>query len=205
MISLLYILLNEEKYIKRSIESVKDIVDEIVVVDAFSSDKTVEICSSFGAVVIQEEWKHDFSYARNIGISHCKNPWILSLDADEHLEGENIRLIPHAIIHESDENAVAWEFPRKNHYPSHDADSPFFGPPFYPDFQIRLFRNLPDIFYSGSVHEGLRQAIECREDWWVGRISVHIHHHMFRGDKDGVEKVKQEYYSNIIKGVYNGK
>lgn len=211
MISLLYILLNEEKYIARSINSVKSVVDEIVIVDAFSSDKTVEICTALGAVVVQEKWRHDFSHARNFGISHCKHPWILSLDADEHLEGESINLIPHAIIHNSDENNIAWEFPRKNHYPSHEPESPFFGSPFYPDFQIRLFRNVPGVFYSGKVHEGVYQSIEASspadEDkkWWVGRLSVHIHHHMFRGDQEQFEKVKGEYYSKIEKGEFDGK
>jgi len=200
MISLLYILLNEEQYISRSLDSVKKIADEIVVIDALSSDKTLEICRSYGAVIVKEPWRHDFSYARNLGITYCKHPWILTLDADEHFEGENIDLIPHAINHLPDEDLVAWEFPRKNHYPSHDSDSPFFSVPFYPDFQVRLFKRRPDIFYSGRVHEGVFQSIEARGQGYVGRISVHIHHHMFRGNQEQFEKVKGAYYSTLEKG-----
>lgn len=200
MISLAYILLNEEKYIERSINSVKDIVSEIVIVDAFSNDNTVGICKKFNSKITQEKWKNDFSYTKNIMISKCSYPWILCLDADEHLENENINLIKHAISESEKNSIVAWSFPRMNHYPSHDSDSPYFSPPFYPDFQVRLFQNRKEIFYSGRVHEGVVQSIETSGIGGIGRLSVHIHHHMFRGDQEKFEKVKNEYYSRLEKG-----
>ncbi len=204
MISLAYITLNEEKYIARSISSVREIADEIVVLDALSSDKTVEICESLGAKVYSEAWEDDFSKARNKLISYCHQDWILMLDADEHLESENLGLIRDAINSSDRSEIVAWQFPRKNHYPIHEPDSPYYLAPFYPDFQARLFKRTPKIYFSGVVHEGIMQSIEVEECGWVGRLSVNIHHHMFRGDKEKYEDVKQSYYDKLLRGQTNG-
>jgi glycosyltransferase involved in cell wall biosynthesis len=200
-----YIVFNEEAYIRRSIESVKSIADEIVVVDHGSSDGTVLICESLGAKVYQNKWIHDFSHAKNYAKSLCSEPWILFVDADEHFEGENINLIRHAAEHSEEDQVVAWSFIRKNHYPSHDPSSPFYGPPFYPDFQVRLFRNSSEIYFSGEVHEGVVQSINEGKVGVIGRLAVCMHHHMFRGDKEKFEVQKGEYYSMIAKGAFHEK
>ena len=205
MISLAYIVLNEEAYIRRSIESVRSVVDEIVVLDHFSSDRTVLICESLGAKVYQDKWIHDFSHAKNHAKSLCSEPWILFVDADEHFEGENIEMIRRAVEASDESQMAAWSFIRKNHYPVHDSDSPFYGPPFFPDFQVRLFRNSNDIYFSGEVHEGVVQSINEGKVGGIGRLSVCIHHHMFRGDKDKFETQKGEYYSLIAKGAFHEK
>lgn len=205
MISLGYITLNEEKYIERSINSVKSMVDEIIVVDAFSSDKTVKICKKLGAKVFKEKWVDDYSHSRNILISKCTQPWILTLDADEHLEGENLNLITQALNCAAQNEIVAWALPRKNHYPLHDPDSPFFGPPFYPDLQVRIFQRRKEIFYSGVVHEGVQQSIDSSKVGFIGRVAVCIHHHMFRGNKEKFENSKGLYYSKLEKGEIHAK
>ncbi len=200
MISLAYITLNEEKYIERSINSAKAIADEIVVVDALSTDDTVKICKNLGAKVFEEKWIDDFSHARNIMISKCTQPWIVTLDADEHLEGENLNLIIQALNCSAQNEIVAWALPRKNHYPIHDSDSPFFDPPFYPDLQVRIFQRKKEIYYSGVVHEGVQQSIDANKIGCIGRIAVCIHHHMFRGNKEQFENSKGVYYSKLEKG-----
>lgn len=199
MISLAYITLNEEGYVKRSIESAAVIADQIVVVDAMSEDATREICESLGAEVHLEEWRDDFSHARNVAIAHCSEPWILMLDADEHLETECVERIRKGADAAEAEGVVAYQLPRKNHYPEHDADSPYFGPPFYPDLQTRLFRNIDEIYFSGLVHEGVVQSIEMSGVGGIGRIPVTIHHHMFRGDKERHESEKGAYYERLRK------
>ena len=203
MISLAYITRNEAEYIGRSINSARIIAGEIIVVDAFSEDSTVDICKELGAKVYQEPWKHDFSHARNIMRSRCTLPWILSLDADEHLEGEDLSLITKAVDCAEAEDIVAWFLPRKNHYPSHDPDSPYFASPFFPDLQLRLFRNLPNIFYSGAVHEGVLPSIEVGEVGKTGRLAVYIHHHMFRGNQAKFEAEKGAYYKKIESGEFD--
>ena len=198
MISLAYIVRNESAYIGRSIRSAIGVAAEVVVIDAESSDDTAGICRGLGAKVVTEPWRDDFSHAKNLMVSHCSHPWILNLDADEHLEGENLGILLEAIKASAADNIVAWQLPRKNHYPSHDPDSPFFTAPFYPDYQTRLFRNDPKrIFFSGRVHEGVVQAIEAGRLGDVGRLSVCIHHHMFRGDQEKHEKEKAAYYKRL--------
>jgi len=207
-LSLAYILLNEEQYIERSILSVREICDEIVVVDGGSTDSTVSICESFGAKVVHHPWNHDFSESKNAMIRACSGDWILNLDADEHLETEEIGTILKAletIDRKCLDWCVAFRLPRKNHYPSHDADSPYFSSPFFPDFQVRLFRNRPEIFFSGSVHEGIVQSIEVGEVGQIGTLTCFLHHHMFRGNKEKFESEKGQYYKDIAEGVYDDK
>jgi len=199
VISLAYITWNEAKYIERSIQSAKAVATEIVVLDAKSDDGTPDICARLGAKVISESWRDDFSYARNILKGACTQPWIFSLDGDEHVEGENLDVLKRAASAAAADGIVAFQFPRKHHYPSHDPQSPFFGPPFYPDFQTRLFKNVPEIFYSGRVHEGVVQSIEVAQLGGIGRVPVCIHHHMFRGDQAKYEVSKASYYDKLGK------
>lgn len=205
LLSLAYIVLNEEDYIERSVRSASDIADEIVVVDGGSTDNTVQICRDLGATVVRHSWNHDFSESKNVMIEACSGEWILNLDADEHLEGESINLIRQTLIHVAEKKlgCVAFKLPRKNHYPSHDPDSPHFGPPFFPDFQVRLFKNMPDLFYSGCVHEGVVQSIEVGHLGQIGVISCFLHHHMFRGDQKRFESEKGKYYKDLAEGVYD--
>lgn len=84
-LSLVMIVKNEEKHLSRCLESAKDIVDEIVLVDTGSTDKTKEIALSFGAKVYDFKWINDFSAARNYSIQKSSGDWNLILDADEYI------------------------------------------------------------------------------------------------------------------------
>jgi glycosyltransferase involved in cell wall biosynthesis len=200
MISLVYITRNESDYIERSILSAHDLCDEIIVVDSQSSDNTREICRKLGAKVFWRKWRDDFSYMRNIALEKCQCEWVFSLDADEHIEGENRHAIVEAVRIADQNGIVGYQFPRKNHYPLHEPDSPYFGPPFFPDLQLRLFKRHPDINYSGRVHEGVMASIVVGNVGGIGRIPVTIHHHMFRGDQTKYQEVKEEYYKKLAKG-----
>lgn len=76
---------NEESNLLRCLTSIKDIVDEIVVVDTGSTDKTVEIAESFGAKVYYHPWEDNFSKHRNQSINYASNEWAFVIDADEEL------------------------------------------------------------------------------------------------------------------------
>ncbi len=86
-LSVIILTKNEEKNIKRAVESVKDVADEILVIDSGSTDKTVEIALSLGVRVIYNEWS-GYPAQVNFGISKAKNDIILILDADEELSKE---------------------------------------------------------------------------------------------------------------------
>ena len=83
-LSVVVITYNEERNIARCLESVKEIADEIVVVDSFSKDRTVEICESFGAKVVQHRFEGHIEQ-KNFAIMQARFPHLLSIDADEAL------------------------------------------------------------------------------------------------------------------------
>lgn len=84
MISATIITLNEEKNIKRAIESIKDIVSEIIIVDSGSMDNTVKIAEKLGAKVFFRKFDN-FANQKNWAQSKATGGWILSLDADEEI------------------------------------------------------------------------------------------------------------------------
>ena len=77
------IVKNEEPNLAKCLMSVKPVVDEIIVVDTGSTDKTKAIASALGAKVFDFSWTNDFSKARNYSLSKASGDWILVLDADE--------------------------------------------------------------------------------------------------------------------------
>lgn len=88
-ISLCMIVKNEERFLEQCLRSAADAVDEIIIVDTGSTDRTIEIARSFGATVIEREWRNDFAWARNQSIEPATKRWILFLDADEELTPES--------------------------------------------------------------------------------------------------------------------
>lgn len=81
-LSVVIITFNEEHNIGRCLDSVKDIADEIVVVDSFSSDATEAICKAHGAKVIRHQFEGHIEQ-KNYALTHASYPYVLSLDADE--------------------------------------------------------------------------------------------------------------------------
>lgn len=96
-LSLCMIVKNEEKNLSACLDSVKDVVDEMVVMDTGSSDRTLEIAQSYGAKVPRFTWTNHFSEARNVALTHVTGDWVLVLDADEALEPKAIPSIQAAI------------------------------------------------------------------------------------------------------------
>ena len=96
-ISACTIVKNEALNIGKSIDSYKDYVDEILIVDTGSIDETVEIAKSKGAKVLNFEWKNDFAAAKNFALDNVTGDWILFLDADEWFEGDTAKNIKSSI------------------------------------------------------------------------------------------------------------
>ncbi|WP_177177402.1 glycosyltransferase [Bacillus sp. MUM 116] len=82
-LSLCMIVKNEEETLNRCLDSVKNIVDEIIIVDTGSTDRTVEIAKQYGCNIYHFQWVDDFSAARNFAFSHAQNEYILTMDADD--------------------------------------------------------------------------------------------------------------------------
>lgn len=94
LISLCMIVKDEEQCLARCLDSVKDVADEIIIVDTGSKDNTVNIAKSYTEHVYHFQWINDFAAARNESIKHATGKWVLVLDADEYLEpkaGQTLR------------------------------------------------------------------------------------------------------------------
>ena len=83
LLSACLIVKNEETYIYNCLNSIKNFVDEIVLVDTGSTDNTVEIAKNFTDKIYHYEWNDDFSAARNFSISKANSDWIFIIDGDE--------------------------------------------------------------------------------------------------------------------------
>ncbi|RLB04217.1 MAG: glycosyltransferase, partial [Deltaproteobacteria bacterium] len=88
-LSVCMIVKNEEKMLPKCLESIREVADEIIIVDTGSTDNTVAIAESFGAKVYFHPWEKDFSKHRNQSLSYATGDWILQIDADETLEPES--------------------------------------------------------------------------------------------------------------------
>ena len=92
-LSVCMIVKNEEQLLPRCLNSIKDVVDEIIIVDTGSTDRTVEIAESYGAKIYHHPWTGSFSESRNHSLKYATCDWILIIDADEELEEDDIPLL----------------------------------------------------------------------------------------------------------------
>lgn len=94
-IGVIILTYNEEIHIERCINSVKSIASQIVVIDSYSTDRTVEIAENMGAVVLQNKWENNHAKQLNWGLEHAlfTSEWILRIDADEIVTPELAREI----------------------------------------------------------------------------------------------------------------
>lgn len=138
---------NEEKNIARSIESYKNYVDEIIIVDTGSTDNTVSIAESLGAKVIHFEWINDFSAARNCALDASTGDWILFLDADEWIKDDGASKLQSIIKDAKANNLNAVSFRMMNL----EDD----GTLFEITSSLRLFAHKPNIRYIRKIHEHL--------------------------------------------------
>lgn len=93
---------DEEHCLSDALTSLSPFVDELVVFDTGSTDRTIEIALSFGARVISGEWRNDFAWARNQALARCRGRWIIWIDADEMLRGSPKKVREH-LAHEAHE------------------------------------------------------------------------------------------------------
>jgi len=161
-LSLCMIVKNEQPNLVRCLSSVKAAVDEIIVVDTGSTDRTKDIAAVFGAKVFDFAWDEDFSGARNFSLSKAAGEWILVLDADETVSSRDherlrslIRKCPKGIggydlttrNYVIEPNTAGWTA-NDGSYRDEEA-----GTGWYPNRKVRLFRRDPRIRFSGAVHE----------------------------------------------------
>lgn len=142
-IALAMIVRNEEKNLTTCLESAVNAVDEIVVVDTGSTDRTVEIARRYTDRVYHYRWRGDFGAARNYALDRVKSSWILSLDADEVLDtdGGDLR----ALVSSSG-GREAFFLPLYVKNPESENGFTRF-------LVLRFFRNKAEYRFQGRIHE----------------------------------------------------
>lgn len=176
MISALLICYNEEKIIRRCLESIKWI-DEIVVVDAYSTDETLKICKQYTDKIYEKKWE-GFSRQKIFGLTKCNGDWIFSIDADEICTEE----LKNEIISKTKENNTSFDgflIPRKNFFRKKQLK---FGGS-YPDYQLRLFRKSKATLNDRLVHESF--TVKGK----ISKLNNPLEHYPYRSFKQYIDKI----------------
>jgi tetratricopeptide (TPR) repeat protein len=155
-ISLCMIVKNEEANLPACLESAADLVDEIIIVDTGSSDRTKEVAARFGARIVDFPWVDSFAAARNESLRHATGDWIFWLDADDRLDEDNRQRLRELFAGLRDEN-VAYVMKCQC------LPDPVHGTTTVVD-HVRLFRNSPELHWKYRVHEQILPALRRRGD-----------------------------------------
>ena len=199
-LSLCMIAKDEAEFLKRCLQSVKELVDEIIVVDTGSSDETPQVAEEFGAHVIHHPWRDDFTEARNVALDHATKDWILSLDCDEMIvrrDHEAVRrclrrsdVMGYQITtrnYTGERNSIRWQA-CDGSYPEEEKGYPGW----FPSTKVRLYRNDPRVRYEGVVHEVVAPSI-LRIGGRLEECFVPVHHYGY------VEKpTRKEVYITLL-------
>lgn len=172
-LSLCMIVKNEEACLADCLASVQGLIDEIIIVDTGSTDKTKEIAQKFTDKIFDFQWQDDFSAARNFSLKKATGDWVLVLDADEVLAEEDHQKIRELItkqetaayfLHQreytNDTTLTGFHYisqKEKNTYSKH-----FLGFVMVPN-ALRLFQNKQWIRFNWRIHESVADALEKQQ------------------------------------------
>jgi glycosyltransferase involved in cell wall biosynthesis len=165
------IVKDEAAVLDACLASVRDVVDEIVVVDTGSTDASPEIARGHGARVHEHPWTGDFAEARNVGLGLASSDWILYVDADERLEAGDRQTVER-LLHGTPE--VAFRILLRP-----DSRST-------PYREFRLWRNDPRIRFEGVIHEKVVPAIQrvaAKDKRPIGVADLLLTHVGYEGDQ----------------------
>jgi glycosyltransferase involved in cell wall biosynthesis len=174
LISAALIVRNEERFIARCLASIKDVVDEMVVVDTGSTDRTPAIAAELGAQVSEFPWCDDFAAARNVAIDRSAGKWILYIDADE-----AVRPVPdarrrlEAMLNGRRTVGAYVQLQSKSGYT--------------PYWEIRIFRNAPGVRFEGIIHETIWPALRAYQVMRLGKFDYSdlvLEHLGYEGPQD---------------------
>lgn len=189
MITLSMIVKNEEKYLRDCLASVKEVADEIVIVDTGSTDKTISIAEEFGAKIYHFNWINDFAAARNFALEKSTGDWILYLDADERLLPKSVKEIKKL----TENNSNDAYYCRINNIDSINNRPSLM-------LYARLFPNDPEIRFEGAIHEQIEESLR-RKGCRINHSRIEIDHIGYNITGEGL-KVKAERNLQVLLEEY---
>ncbi|HEX8457972.1 MAG TPA: glycosyltransferase family 2 protein [Pyrinomonadaceae bacterium] len=186
------ITFNEADYIREACESVSW-ADEILVVDAESTDATREIAEACGARVIKRAWP-GFAAQKQFAAESARHDWIFSLDADERVSAE-LRAAIEDLLYTSDEQlADGYRIARRSYY----MGCWIRGGGWYPDHQLRFYRRARGRWQGAHIHESVRMETGARVEMLHGDL-IHLtgrdasYHHRMIGERYAPLAARQMY------------
>lgn len=205
-ISLCIITKNNESTIKNCLESIKNLVDEIILVDTGSTDNTKEIAKEFNAKIYDFNWNDNFSEAKNFALEKATKDWILCLDADETISQKDFpkiidltnknEFIGFVFIQRNYTNEIGsfeWISSKNDPYPESRISSGY-----SPRKMIRLFKNHPQIRFEGPVHDSVEKSILKLGKYLETDIPIH-HYGMLNRNSE-----RLKFYIELEKKNYQG-
>lgn len=182
-VSLCMIVKDEEEMLPRCLAAAAPAVDEIIVVDTGSSDRTIEIATSFGARVIERPWTGDFSAARNVALDAATSDWLLVLDADEVLVSDDVTQLRALLGHTWREAFYISEINYTGDLDDGTSTT---------HTTLRLFRARPEHRYSGRLHEQILDTLPTQLPERFATVPVRIEHFGYLGAvRDAKEKSRR--------------
>lgn len=150
-ISLCMIVKNEEKVLRNCLDSLKELVDEIIIVDTGSTDGTKEIAKEYTPFVFDYEWKQDFAAARNFAFSKATGDYIYSADADEVMDAQNqlkFKAMKRVLLPEIEIVQMIYVTEQANH-PTENYTR---------DYRPKLFKRLREFTWIDPIHETINTS-----------------------------------------------
>lgn len=193
-LSAVIITLNEEKNLPRCLQAVKNVADEIVVVDSSSQDRTVAIAKEYGARVIDQPFM-GYGRQKNFAVDQAGNDWILSLDADEVLTPE----LEASILKVKEQQACnAYELARLTNYCGkwvrHCG--------WYPDKKIRLFNRKAGAWQGDMIHERWEPTNKSEP---IGELNGDLLHYSYYTIADHIKQIEKFTELSAREAVEKGK
>ena len=184
------IVKNEEKYLADCLASVKDVVNEIVIVDTGSTDRTIEIAKEYDAKIFNFNWVNDFSAARNYALDNSTGDWILYLDADERLSPDS----------KAEMSRLTKEIKKEAYFcivDNIDEIGHRAALMAYP----RLFPNKKELRFEGAIHEQIEPAL-LRNHYQIKNAKIKIIHLGYNVEKNEMD-LKAKRNLEILQKEYN--
>jgi glycosyltransferase involved in cell wall biosynthesis len=182
LISVCMIVKDEEQFLDNCLQSVKDIADEIIIIDTGSKDNTVNIARKYTDKIYFHPWKDSFSEARNHYFDYAKGDWIFQIDADEELVKDDIPVLLDAIKNPNIDTImvpIISQLSRGQNKAMHNVE--------------RVFRNNGIIHYEGRIHN---RVVGCKN---VKIYPIHFLHYGYDLNDQDLSETKHKRRISLLK------